>query len=173
MSYFYVTDIYRTAIAVDAPTILLDAIDAVGVAGHIINIHDTDTVVGVDSDMVDVVRRAVEDISINACDGTCALGTFLLKVDLARIVALGVDDECVILLRVTASDKRNTEAVIVATGLHREGNAVAVAQTVEEHITLAHEPESVAALCHSSLTECLTLDGLLLIIFIVYSGHLT
>lgn len=173
MSYFYVTDIYRAAIAVDAPAILLNAIDAVGVAGGIIKIHDTDTVVGVDSDMIGVVRRSVEDIPVDACDESGTLGTFLLKVDLARVLAFRVNNERVILLRVTASDERNTEAIGVSTDLHREGDAVAVAQTVEEHVTLACEPESVAALCHSSLTECLTLDGLLLIIFIVYSGHLT
>lgn len=34
-------------IAIDTPTVLLNAIDAVGIAANIIDVHHTDTVVGV------------------------------------------------------------------------------------------------------------------------------
>ena len=37
-------------IAIDTPTIFLNAIDAVGIAADIIDVHHTDTVVGVDGD---------------------------------------------------------------------------------------------------------------------------
>ena len=36
-------------IAIDTPTVLLNAIDAVGIAANIIDVHHTDTVVGVDA----------------------------------------------------------------------------------------------------------------------------
>ena len=80
MANLHIAYIYCSTIAVDAPTILLDAIDAVGVAGHIIDVHHADTVVGVDGDVVGVVSRTVENVSVDAGNGSGSLSTFLLPI---------------------------------------------------------------------------------------------
>lgn len=80
MANLHIAYIYCSTIAVDAPTILLDAIDAVGVAGHIIDVHHADAVVGVDGDVVGVVCRTVEDVSVDAGNESGSLSTFLLPI---------------------------------------------------------------------------------------------
>ena len=52
MAYLYIADGDAAAVVVDAPAVLLDAVDAIGVADIVIYIHDHHTVVGEDVDMV-------------------------------------------------------------------------------------------------------------------------
>jgi hypothetical protein len=80
LANLHIAYIYCSTIAVDAPAILLDAIDAVGVAGHIIDVHHADAVVGVDGDVVDAVCRTVEGISVDAGNESGSLSTFLLPI---------------------------------------------------------------------------------------------
>lgn len=98
LANFHIAYVYCSIITVDAPTILLDAIDAVGVARHIIDVHYADTVIGVDGDVVGVVCRTVENVSVDASNESGTLSTFLFEVDLARVVALRIDDKRVIFL---------------------------------------------------------------------------
>jgi hypothetical protein len=53
-------------IAVDAPAVFLDTIDALGVADIVIDIHHDDAVVCIDIYLVGVVGRCGEDIAVDS-----------------------------------------------------------------------------------------------------------
>ena len=52
--------------AVDTPAVLLDAIDTVSIAADIIDVHYTDAVVGIDSDVVHIVGRTGKHVTIDS-----------------------------------------------------------------------------------------------------------
>ena len=59
------------AVVVDAPAVLLDAIDALGVADIVVDIHDEHGVVGVDVNLIGVVCGTVEAVAVDAARGLC------------------------------------------------------------------------------------------------------
>ena len=61
------------AVAVDAPAILLDAIDTVGVADIVIHVHHHDAVVSIDINLIDIVIRTSETITVDALDEALAI----------------------------------------------------------------------------------------------------
>lgn len=133
--------LYGAAVRVDAPAVALNAVDAVGVAAHIVDIHRADAVVGGDDDVVSVVGGALEHITVVVGKESATLLTLLLKVDLAGVVALVVDDERVEHVGIGAAHQRDSELVAVAAGLHRKLDAVLVSQTREERPCVARELE--------------------------------
>ena len=123
--------LYRATVRVDAPAVALNAVDAVGVAHLVVDVHRADAVVGGDDDVISVVGGALEHITVVVGKESAALLTLLLKVDLAGVVALVVDDERVEHVGVGAAHQRDAEFVAVAAGLHRKLDAVLVSQTRE------------------------------------------
>ena len=103
-----------STIVVDTPAVLLDAIDAVGITANIIDVHHADAVVGIDSDMINIVARTIEYIAIDTLDESLAFLTILLEVNLANILVLRIHYHRIILLGVCATYKRNAELVGVA-----------------------------------------------------------
>ena len=91
--------------------------------------------------MVSVVGGALEHIAVVVGKESAALLTLLLKVDLAGVVALVVDDERVEHVGICAAHQRDAELVAVAAGLHRKLDAVLVSQTREERPCVARELE--------------------------------
>ena len=87
-----------STIVVDTPAVLLDAIDAVGIANGIVDIHHADTIVGVDGNIIHVITWTSKVISINAFNESLATIAFFLKVNLATAIALWIDNHCVVLL---------------------------------------------------------------------------
>ena len=79
LTYFYVADSDRTAVVVDAPAVLLDAVDALGVGADVIDVERQDAVVGIDVDVVDVVGRTPKPVAVDALDEAFAFFTLLLK----------------------------------------------------------------------------------------------
>ena len=133
--------LYGAAVRVDAPAVALYAVDAVGVAAHIVDVHRADAVVGGDDDVVSVVGGALEHITVVVGKESAALLALLLKVYLAGVVALVVDDERVEHVGIGAAHQRDAELVAVAAGLHRKLDAVLVSQTREERPCVARELE--------------------------------
>ena len=133
--------LYSTAVRVDAPAVALYAVDAVGVAAHIVDIHRADAVVGGDDDVVSVVGGTLEHITVVVGKESAALLALLLKVDLAVVVALVVNNKRVEHIGIGAAHQRDAELVAVAAGLHRKLNAVLVSQTREERPCVARELE--------------------------------
>ena len=95
---FHVADGNGAAIIVDAPAVLLDAVDALGVGTDIVDVHHQYTVVGVDVDVVGVVCRTGEVIAVGGFDKAFPIFTLLLEVHLTAILPLGIDNQGVILL---------------------------------------------------------------------------
>lgn len=79
-------------IAIDTPTVLLNAIDTVGIAANIIDVHHTDTVVCVNGDVVHIVGRTGKHVAINSSNEALTLYALLLKVYLAVVLILWVDN---------------------------------------------------------------------------------
>jgi hypothetical protein len=61
---FHVRDCNRASIVVDTPAILLDAVDTLGIGADIVNIHGQNRVVGIDVNIVDIVCRTHEPVTI-------------------------------------------------------------------------------------------------------------
>ena len=64
MRYLNIADSDGTTVVVDAPAVLLDTVDTLGVADNVIDVHDEYGVVGIDVDVVLVVGRTIKYISI-------------------------------------------------------------------------------------------------------------
>ena len=79
-----------TTIVIDTPAVLLDAIDAVGIANGIVDIHHADTIVGIDGDVIHVVTWTSEVVSINAINETLATIAFFSKLTLRRVSLSGL-----------------------------------------------------------------------------------
>ena len=135
------------AVVVDAPEVLLDAVDALGVADIIINIHDHDGVVGIDVYLVGVVCGAVEAVAVDAADEALAIGlglgavvgglnaiAFLLEVDFAPVLVLGVEDHGVVVVGVCAAHEGDAELVPVVGGLDGQRDVVVAIQTGVEDV---------------------------------------
>ena len=52
---FQVIHFYVSTIAINAPTVLSDAIYTIGITSYVINVHHANTVVGVDGNMINIV----------------------------------------------------------------------------------------------------------------------
>ena len=68
LTNLYVADGNGAAIVVDAPAILLDAVDTLGIGTDIVNVKRQDGVVGVDIYVVSVISRTLEPITVNTLD---------------------------------------------------------------------------------------------------------
>ena len=79
---------------------MLYAIDAVGVGDIVVDIEHHDRVVGIDVDVVGVVRRCVKDIAVNSFDEPFSRWSFFLKIDFAFGGILGIEDERVVFLAI-------------------------------------------------------------------------
>ena len=83
LAYGQIADSDRTAIVVDAPTVLLDAIDALGIGTDIIDVEHKYGVVGIDIDMIRIVSWTFEPVTVYSFNETFACGTFLLEIEFA------------------------------------------------------------------------------------------
>ena len=59
LTHFYVADGDGSAVIVDAPTVLLDAIDALSIGANVVDVHRQNGVVSIDVDVVGVVGRTL------------------------------------------------------------------------------------------------------------------
>ena len=118
-------------IAIDTPTVLLNTIDAVGIAADIIDVHHTDTVVGVDSDVVHIVGRTGKHVAINTGNEALTLYALLLKVYLSVVLILWIDNHGVILLGVRATNHRDTKLIPFVGSGDGEADLVVTAQAAQ------------------------------------------
>ena len=84
-------------IAIHAPAVELRTIDSVGVAYLVVDIHHENRVVGVDVDMIGIIRRRIEHIAVDGLDETFAFRAFFLEINLTAGIALGVHDDGIVL----------------------------------------------------------------------------
>lgn len=84
-----VADLHAGTIeAIDTPAVLLNTIDAVGIAADIIDVHYTDAVVGVDSDVVHIVGRTGKHVTVDSGNEALTLYALFLEVYLAVVLVL-------------------------------------------------------------------------------------
>ena len=128
-----------TTIVVDAPAVLLDAIDAVGAADDVVDVHDEDTIVGIDVDVVLVVLGTIESIAVGTFDEALAIDlllfalvvgldaiAFLFEVHLTGILLLGIDNERIVVVGGSAAYKGDSELIPIVGGGHLERDVVQV-----------------------------------------------
>ena len=167
------------AVVVDAPAVLLDAIDALGVADIVVDIHDEHGVVGVDVNLIGVVCGTVETVAVDAADEALAIGlgfgtvfvlldadSLLLEVDLTPVFVLGVEDHGVVELGVCAAHHGDAELVPVVGGLDGQRDVVVASQSGIEHVGIvATEGAAIVSVaCHDA-------DGLWLVVLGCEGGH--
>ena len=162
-----------SAIIIYAPAVLLCTIDAVCIAAYVVDIHNGNTVIRVNSDMINIISRTREVISVSSCNESHSCFAFLLEINLTCIVILRINNHRVILLRITSTDEGNAELISVGCSLHCEGYLVVIAQAVEENIGISCECESVIGLFNTILTLSYKLYFLLLTIFFVDTLYLS
>ena len=85
-------------VVVDAPAVLLDAVDALRVADDVVDVHDEHRVVGVDVDVIDIVCRAVEAVAVSTLYEALAFLALLFEVQLAVVLVLRVYHHGVVFL---------------------------------------------------------------------------
>ena len=88
----------RATIVVDAPTVLLYAVDAVGIGADIVDVHHHYRVVRIDIDVINVIRRTLEIVTVDALDETLAFLSLLLEINLSAILPFGIHHHGVVLL---------------------------------------------------------------------------
>lgn len=114
----YVPHLYITTIAVDAPAVLLHAVDAVGVANDIVDVEDKDRVVDINIYVVRPIQRSRKEVTINIRYETYS--SLLLEVHLSHISIFGIDDERVEDIRTGIACYGYTKLILSATGDDRE-----------------------------------------------------
>ena len=106
LTYLNIANCDRTAVVVDAPAVFLDAVDALGVGAYIVDVKCQDAVICVDVDVVGVVGGTLEPVAIGGLDEALAFFTFLLEVELAVVIVLGVHYDGIVFLRICATYER-------------------------------------------------------------------
>ena len=136
MRYFEVANLDVATVVVDAPAVLLNTVDAVGVSVGVVDVHHHDGVVGVDVDAIYIVGRTREIVAVDAFDEALTALAFLFEVHLAGVLVFRVDNHGVILLGVGATHKGNTEFVPVVARSDSETDVVVRLETIEEHVCI-------------------------------------
>ena len=129
---FQASHLDASTIRVDAPAVALYAIYTVGVAAYIVDVHGTNAVVGSDNDVIGVVGRTLEHVAIAIGKEAYTCCALLLKVYLASFFALIVNDKRVEHVGISATNKRDTKLVALASCLNSELDTVLIAQTWEQ-----------------------------------------
>ena len=124
LTYFYIANCNRTAVVVDAPAVFLDAVDALGVGTYIVNVKCQYAVICVDVDVVGVVGGTLEPVAIGGLDEALAFCTFLLEVELAVVIVLGVHYDGIVFLRICATYERYTKLIPDVRSLYGERDVV-------------------------------------------------
>ena len=106
-----------TAITVDRPAILLVAVYAVCVSHVVVDVDHAHRIVSIHGHLVFVVGRSVKYVTVNSVNETLAGRAFLLEVDLAPAIALGIYYYGIIFLRVRATAERDAELVVSSLGV--------------------------------------------------------
>ena len=138
-----------TTIAVDRPAVFLQSVDTLRGTIFTIDIHDNHRIVGVDINLVGIVGRTGEDISVGTYDKSLALAAFLFEVYLAAtILPLRINHERLIFCCVGATYEGNAPFVGLSCFYHK-GNVVVVAQAAEKRISVAaNGTRSIVFRCH-------------------------
>ena len=134
LTYLYIANCNRAAVVVDAPAVFLDAVDALGVGTYIVDVKCQDAVVCVDVDVVGVVGGTLEPVAVSSLDETFAFFAFLLEIELAVVIVLGVHYDGVVLLRICATYERYAKLIPGVRSLYGERDVVGCAQTVVEYV---------------------------------------
>lgn len=85
-------------IVIDAPAVFLNAVDTLGIAHIVVDVHHKDRIIGIDVNLVGVVCRTFEPVAVNTIDEALTCGTFLLKVNLTVVLVLRIDNHRIILV---------------------------------------------------------------------------
>ena len=117
---FHIAYSNGTTVVVDAPAILLDAVDTLGISADIIDVHGQNGVVGIDVDVVYIVSGTLEPVTVDALDEAFTSRAFLLEVYLPMVLIFRIDNHCVILLRVSAANEGNAKLIPVVRSLYSE-----------------------------------------------------
>jgi hypothetical protein len=131
-----VADGNASPIIIDAPAVLLDAIDALGVSTYIVDVKNADGVVGEKVYLVDIVFRTSEIVAVDAFDEALTALAFLFEVHLAGVLVFRIDNHGVILLGVGATHEGNTEFVPIVARSDSETDVVVRIETIEEHVCI-------------------------------------
>ena len=138
---------------------MLHSVDAVGVRYIIVNIEDTHRVIGIDVDVIDIVRRGVEHVSVDGFDEAFSGCTFFLKIDFAFGCTLGVDNDGVVFLAVRSTAEGDAELIGSLSRSDGHGDVVMVLQTVEERIAIRFECIGIVGKGYTCLGLCHHFDG--------------
>ena len=99
-------------VGVYAPAVARHTVDAVGVAQAIVDVHYYDRVVGVDINVVGVVSRGVEHVTVDSRNETYTFGTFFFEVDLSfGSSVFRINNECVPFFAIRSAHKGYTELI--------------------------------------------------------------
>ena len=115
-----------------------------GAADNVVDVHDEDTIVGIDVDVVLVVLGTIESIAVGTFDEALAKDlllhhlllflaplfydaiAFLFEVHLTGILLLGIDNERIVVVGFCAAYKGDSELIPVVGGGNLERDVVQV-----------------------------------------------
>ena len=117
---------YLARVGIDAPTVAGSAIDTVGITKKVVDVQHQDRIVGIDIDVIGVVGRGGEDITVNIGNIADTALALLLEVNLSGSGRLGMNGERIEDRRVGGGNTRSTptkgkpEMVLTALGANGE-----------------------------------------------------
>lgn len=105
-------DLHGSGIAVDAPTMPQHAVYAVGIRGDIVDVEHKNRIIYIDIDVIGIIGRSREEVSVYI--GDKAHASFLLEIDFAQSVLLGIDDGGIEEIALGIAANGDTEDIVIA-----------------------------------------------------------
>jgi Na+-transporting NADH:ubiquinone oxidoreductase subunit NqrA len=118
------------AVVIDRPAVTRYAVDTVGICHAVIDIHRYHGIIGIDINMIDIIRGLIELIAVDGSDKAFPFGALFLEIDLALGASvLGIDNEGVPFLAIRTTSEGYTELIGTFDG---KGEVVLITQTAVE-----------------------------------------